>query len=190
LQVRAEETHRSDNVKDVKANSLAVKVMKMKEEITKATIERCSAMHDREERAALATAIASLKRADHEQALKILTSRLTKVERKLSFRKRDSDSEEDSDCDDAPALSADASKRSSTVPDDAGESHGGETCNSSELHGAIARHNTACMSKEEWLEAVGRYLSISDDATGPEIKDEPNLQTMMQGTCSKHSHRR
>jgi hypothetical protein len=169
--------------------------MKMKDEITKATIERCSAMHDREERAALASAVAALKRADHQQALKILTSRLIKVERKLSFRKGDSDSEEDSDEDDAPAPGAGVAKCNIniTVPEVADESHGAEESkesNSSQLGGTHVKHDISCMSKEEWLEAAGRCLSISDCAhvAGLDNQDELNLETMFQGTCSKASH--
>ena len=56
-------------------------------------------MHDREEQATLKAATAALGRGDQERALKLLQSRLAKLNRRVEARGGDSDSESDSEAD-------------------------------------------------------------------------------------------
>jgi hypothetical protein len=153
-QVKAEESTDQD-----KTSSIATKMLRMKEDITKETVARSAAMQDKEERAALASAVAAIKRGDHELALKIMSARLSKVERRLSFRKHDSDSESEEDAEQE-------CQKGSTRPT--------TKCGTEKQHvSTLGRPDTAGMTKQDWIQVAGGSLSILDeDAEARKIAGE------------------
>ena len=112
-------------------------------------------MHDREEQATLKAATAALGRGDQERALKLLQSRLAKLNRRVEARGGDSDSESDSEADKGDAKGA------------AGSEAGGERQNGSVRGDDAARpashlgDRVSCMTAEDWEKVSGGLLSAA-----------------------------
>ena len=91
LQARADE-----EPDEIKAKTLVNRVLKIKEDVTRAATARASSMSDQEERAVVLSSLKSLQRGDTERACKILEERLKKLARRIE-NKPDSDDDESSD---------------------------------------------------------------------------------------------
>jgi hypothetical protein len=107
LQARAD-----DEPDEGKAKALVNRVLKIKEDVTRAATARASSMSDQEERAVLLSSLKALQRGDSEKASKILEERLKKLSRRIEHA--DSDDEGGS-----PAQEAQVTQSSGQSSDDA-----------------------------------------------------------------------
>lgn len=87
LQARADEEPDQS-----KSKALVNRVLKIKEDITRAATARASSMSDQEERAVVLSSLKALQRGDTDRASKILEERLKKLSRRIDLA--DSDDEE------------------------------------------------------------------------------------------------
>jgi hypothetical protein len=119
-------------------------------------------MHDREEQATLKAATAALGRGDQERALKLLQSRLAKLNRRVEARGGDSDSESDSEADDGDAKVAAASEADRSKHEGGGGGGGQNECLGGEDAVRSASHlgdRVSCMTAEDWEKVSGGLLS-------------------------------
>ena len=88
LQARAD-----DEPDESKAKALVTRVLKIKEDVTRAATARASSMSDQEERAVLLSSLKALQRGDSERASKILEERLKKLSRRIELADSDDEGE-------------------------------------------------------------------------------------------------
>lgn len=86
LQARADEEPDQS-----KSKALVNRVLKIKEDITRAATARASSMSDQEERAVVLSCLKALQRGDTERASKTLEERLKKLSRRIEMADSDDD---------------------------------------------------------------------------------------------------
>ena len=92
LQAALLQSRADDEPDEVKAKALVNRVLKIKEDVTRAATARASSMSDQEERAVVLSSLKALQRGDSERACRILEERLKKLTRRTE--KADSDDDE------------------------------------------------------------------------------------------------
>lgn len=137
---------RAENAEGDRNKVLTAKMLKMKEDITFEATARTAAMHDREERAALASAAAALRRGDTEHAMKILQTRMAKVQRRIGMRGQDSDSDEEESLD-KESESNNSEKASMSLQEQ-------------NSPGPSIRDSTVPMSRDDWIDVAKGCMSI------------------------------
>jgi hypothetical protein len=142
LQAALLQTRADEEPDGLKSKALVNRVLKIKEDVTRAATARTSSMCDQEERAVVLASVKALKRGDVERALRILEERLKKISRRIEFHSNDSD--EDSDVSGPPIKDIDIKETEETP----------------------TKPNSTVtipeMSPEDWNNIVGGILNVSD----------------------------